>query len=64
MKVRWNRLKDDFLLNLFQTVSRRAKNPYQIGLSWCRRGDLNAPDQELCSHHPIVVDRCDISLLN
>ena len=43
MKVPWNRLKDDFLPNPFQTGSKRAKNPYQIGAFVVSEGGLEPP---------------------
>jgi len=43
MKACWNGLKDDFLPNPFQTGSRRAKNPYQIGVLVVSEGGLERP---------------------
>ena len=36
-------MKDDFLPNLFQTGSRRAKNPYRIGALVVSEGGLEPP---------------------
>ena len=43
MRGGWNESKDDFLPDPFQTGSRRAKNPYQIGVLVVSEGGLEPP---------------------
>jgi hypothetical protein len=57
MKVRWNGLKDDFLPNPFQTGSRRAKNPYQIGVLVVSEGGLERPQSAPSSSNERFIDR-------
>ena len=58
MKVQWNGSKDDFLPNPFQTGSRRAKNPYQIGVLVVSEGGLEPPRP--CGHQPLKLARLPI----
>ena len=59
MKVQWNGSKDDFLPNPFQTDSRRAKNPYQIGVLVVSEGGLEPPRP--CGHQPLKLARLPIT---